>query len=204
MSEARVSKLLKRVVGSGHHSVLEHAVFTFSLEGVSRAMTHQLVRHRIASYSQQSQRYVRFDRPDYITPPEVGKLPEAKGAFDSLMDRAWDAYRELVGSGVPEEDARFVLPGGAATNITVTMNARELIHFFRLRCCMRAQWEIRRVALKMLDEARRVAPLIFEDAGRPCLSGPCPDDWSDCPLYPGPYVLLDEGGGGAKKGEGGA
>jgi thymidylate synthase (FAD) len=192
MSDARVARLLRRVVGSGHHSVVEHAVFTFSLEGVSRAMTHQLVRHRIASYSQQSQRYVRLDRADYVTPPEVEKVPEAKRSFDAAMERAWEVYGELVAQGIPEEDARFVLPGAATTNITVTMNARELLHFFRLRCCMRAQWEVRRVALRMLEEVKRVAPIIFENAGRPCLTGPCPDDWKECPLYPGPYERLPD------------
>ncbi len=186
LSDKKVERLLKRTVGAGHHSVVEHAVFTFSLEGVSRAMTHQLVRHRIASYSQQSQRYVRLDEADYVTPPEVEKDGEAQRLFDATVEGAWHAYRRLVEGGVPEEDARYVLPNAATTNITVTMNARELIHFFRLRCCLRAQWEIRRAALKMLDECKRVAPVIFEGAGRPCLTGPCPDDDEACPLYPGP------------------
>lgn len=190
LSDKKVERLLKRTVGSGHHSVVEHAVFTFSLEGVSRALTHQLVRHRIASYSQQSQRYVRFDEPTYVTPPEVEKRAEAVEVFDQAVRRSWQAYRELVDAGVPEEDARFVLPNAATTNITITMNARELLHFFRLRCCLRAQWEIRRAAMRMLEECKRVAPVIFEDAGRPCLAGPCPDDATDCPLYPGPYGPL--------------
>ncbi|UCC93443.1 MAG: FAD-dependent thymidylate synthase, partial [Thermoplasmata archaeon] len=128
----------------------------------------------------------------YVTPPEVEKREEAREVFDATVEAAWEAYRGLVGAGVPEEDARFVLPNASTTNITVTMNARELIHFFRLRCCLRAQWEIRRVAQKMLDECKRVAPVIFEEAGRPCLSGPCPDDDADCPLYPGPYGPLGE------------
>jgi thymidylate synthase (FAD) len=193
LSDQKVKRLLKHTVGKGHHSVVEHAMFTFSIEGVSRALTHQLVRHRIASYSQQSQRYVRFDEPTYVTPPQVEKRSEAKEVFDATVETAWEAYRSMVSVGVPEEDARFILPNAATTNITVTMNARELIHFFRLRCCLRAQWEIRRVALKMLDDCKRVAPVIFESAGRPCLSGPCPDDADDCALYPGPYGLLGEG-----------
>ncbi|MCK4969098.1 MAG: FAD-dependent thymidylate synthase [Thermoplasmata archaeon] len=192
LSDKKVRRLLEHTVGRGHHSVVEHAVFTFSLEGVSRTLTHQLVRHRIASYSQQSQRYVRFDEATYVTPPEVEDSPEAKRVFDRTIEEAWQAYRELVEAGIPEEDARFVLPNAATTNITITMNARELLHFFRLRCCLRAQWEIRRAALKMLEECRRVAPVIFENAGRPCISGPCPDDASDCPLFPGPYGPLDE------------
>lgn len=190
MSAKKVDRLLKRTVGAGHHSVVEHAVFTFSIEGVSRALTHQLVRHRIASYSQQSQRYVRFEEATYVTPPEVDRRPEAREVFDASVEAAWVAYRSLVEAGVPEEDARFMLPNAATTNITVTMNARELIHFFRLRCCLRAQWEIRRVANRMLEECKQVAPVIFEDAGRPCRSGPCPDNADDCPLFPGPYGPL--------------
>ena len=193
MSDDRVRRLLQHTVGKGHHSVVEHAVFTFSIEGVSRAMTHQLVRHRIASYSQQSQRYVRLDEAEYVTPPEVEKVPEAKAALDAAAEGAWVAYRNMVEAGVPEEDARYALPNAATTNITVTMNARELLHFFALRCCLRAQWEVRRVAMRMLEECKRVAPVIFENAGRPCISGPCPDDARDCPLYPGPYGPLDEG-----------
>lgn len=193
LSDKKVGRLLKHTVGKGHHSVVEHAVFTFSIEGVSRALTHQLVRHRIASYSQQSQRYVRFDEPTYVTPPEVEKRQDAKEAFDATVEATWEAYRRMVDEGVPEEDARFILPNAATTNITVTMNARELIHFFRLRCCLRAQWEIRRVAQRMLDECKRVAPVIFAEAGRPCISGPCPDDATDCALYPGPYGPLGEG-----------
>ncbi len=118
--------------------------------------------------------------------------PEAKDVFDRAIEDAWQAYRELVEAGIPEEDARFILPNAATTNITITMNARELLHLFRLRCCLRAQWEIRRAALKMLEECKRVAPVIFENAGRPCISGPCPDDDADCPLFPGPYGPLDE------------
>ena len=193
MSDKKVRRLLMHTVGKGHHSVVEHAVFTFSVEGVSRALTHQLVRHRIASYSQQSQRYVRFDEATYVTPPEVEKRKGAREVFDATVETTWDAYRRLVDEGVPEEDARFVLPNAATTNITLTMNARELIHFFRLRCCLRAQWEIRRVAQKMLEECKRVAPVIFEQAGRPCIAGPCPDDASDCHLYPGPYGPLEQG-----------
>jgi thymidylate synthase (FAD) len=194
LSDKKVRRLLQHTVGKGHHSVVEHAVFTFSIEGVSRSLTHQLVRHRIASYSQQSQRYVRLDEPDYVTPPSVEKGPGLSGGYDDLMERCWEAYRGMVEAGVPEEDARYVLPNGATTNITVTMNARELLHLFRLRCCLRAQWEIRRVANRMLELCREVAPVIFQDAGRPCLAGPCPDDASDCPLYPGPYGPLGEAG----------
>ncbi len=185
MDAEKVRRVLGSAVRKGHHSVLEHAVFTFSLEGVSRAMTHQLVRHRIASYSQQSQRYVRLDRPDFTTPPEVARRPEAKEAFDRAMAGAWTAYNGLVGAGVPEEDARYVLPNAANTNITVTMNARELLHLARLRLCLRAQWEVREVVALMLREAARVSPAIFAGAGAPCRTGPCPEGAEDCPMYPG-------------------
>ena len=198
LSDARVRRLLQHTVGKGHHSVVEHAVFTFSIEGVSRSLTHQLVRHRIASYSQQSQRYVRLEEPDYVTPPSVEKGPGLSEGYDDLMGRCWEEYRKMVDGGVPEEDARYVLPNAATTNITVTMNARELLHFFRLRCCLRAQWEIRRVANRMLEQCKEVASVIFQDAGRPCLAGPCPDDASDCPLYPGPYGPLGEAGAEAR------
>jgi len=187
LTPEKMARTIRSAVGRGHHSVLEHAVFTFSLEGVSRAMTHQLVRHRVASYSQQSQRYVRFDTPSYVTPPEVASRPAAKEAFDRAVSDAWAAYSKLVGLGVPDEDARYMLPNAATTNITVTMNARELLHVFRLRLCLRAQWEIREVAQLMLDEAVKVAPAIFEGSGRPCSGGPCPEGAEDCPLYPGPW-----------------
>ncbi len=187
MDPEKVRRVLGNAVRKGHHSVLEHAVFTFSLEGVSRAMTHQLVRHRIASYSQQSQRYVRLDTPDFTTPPEVGRRPGAKEAFDRAMGEAWAAYSRLVEAGVPEEDARYVLPNAANTNITVTMNARELLHLFRLRLCLRAQWEVREVAALMLKEAVRVSPAIFAAAGAPCQVGPCPEGAEDCPMYPGAW-----------------
>jgi thymidylate synthase (FAD) len=194
LSDKKVLRLLQHTVGKGHHSVVEHAVFTFSIEGVSRSLTHQLVRHRIASYSQQSQRYVRLDEPDYVTPPSIERDAGLGKGFDAIMGGCWEVYRHMVEAGVPEEDARYVLPNAATTNITVTMNARELLHFFRLRCCLRAQWEVRRVANRMLEECKAVAPVIFEDAGRPCIAGPCPDDAPDCPLYPGPYGPLGEDG----------
>ena len=178
-SEAKASQMIGKVVGMGHLSVVEHAHFTFSIEGVSRALTHQLVRHRVASYSQQSQRYVSMDRADYVIPPTISADPESKEAFSRAMDDAWRAYRELAKS-VPKEDARYVLPNACQTNITVTMNARELWHFFKLRCCRRAQWEIRLMAWKMLAEAKKVAPVLFAEAGPGCFRGPCPEGDYSC------------------------
>ena len=135
-------KTLGKIVGMGHLSVVEHASFTFSVEGVSRSLTHQLVRHRIASFSQQSQRYVSLKEPTYVIPETVAADPECKALYEKTMDDIWKAYNKLCET-VPPEDARYVLPNGCTTNITITMNARELLHFFSLRCCNRAQWEIR-------------------------------------------------------------
>lgn len=173
-------RVLSRIVGMGHHSVIEHAVFTFSVEGVSRALTHQLVRHRVASFSQQSQRYVSMERASYVVPHTVEGDPEAMALFESTMDSIWDAYRRLESMGIPPEDARYLLPNGCTTNITITMNARELLHFFSLRCCNRAQWEIREMADRMLEICREVSPVIFRDAGPPCVRGPCPEGKLTC------------------------
>ena len=173
-------KVLSRIVGMGHHSVIEHAVFTFSVEGVSRALTHQLVRHRVASFSQQSQRYVSLTEPTYVTPHTVEGDDEARRVFDETMDEIWKAYSKLEGMGIPAEDARYLLPNGCTTNITITMNARELLHFFSLRCCNRAQWEIREMADRMLELCMEVSPVIFRNAGPPCVRGPCPEGKLSC------------------------
>ena len=173
-------KVLSRIVGMGHHSVIEHAVFTFSVEGVSRALTHQLVRHRVASYSQQSQRYVSMKEPSFVTPHTVQDDPDAMKVFEDTMAEIWAAYGKLESMGIPAEDARYLLPNGCTTNITITMNARELLHFFSLRCCNRAQWEIREMADKMLELCREVSPVIFRDAGPPCVRGPCPEGKLSC------------------------
>lgn len=168
---------LKKAIESGHHSVLEHAVFTFSIEGVSRSLTHQLVRHRIASFSQQSQRYVKMDNPgwDIIIPESV----KEKGNMDkiySYISTMESLAKELREAGVPEEDIRYFYPNGLKTNIVVTMNARELLHFFSLRCCNRAQWEIRALANSMLAICREVCPEIFNNAGASCVQlGYCPE-----------------------------
>lgn len=174
------AKMLRHVIGMGHHSVIEHAVFTFSVEGVSRALTHQLVRHRIASFSQQSQRYVRLSEPTYVVPETVKRDPEAMKVYEEIMDGIWDSYSKLIGMGIPAEDARYVLPNGCTTNITITMNARELLHFFSMRCCNRAQWEIREMADEMLRLCKEVSPVIFSDAGPACIRGPCPEGKKTC------------------------
>ncbi len=172
-------KVLSKIVGMGHHSVIEHAVFTFSVEGVSRSLTHQLVRHRVASFSQQSQRYVNMDKPTFVIPKTVEADPELKAEFEKTMDEIWKSYNKLV-EKIPPEDARYVLPNACTTNITITMNARELLHLFTLRCCNRAQWEIRDLADEMLRQCKEVYPVIFKNAGPPCVRGPCPEGKLTC------------------------
>ena len=189
-------KFLKRVIAYGHHSVIEHASFTFSVEGISRACSHQLVRHRIASYTQQSQRYVKFKELGFVLPPSVEKNPDAKKEFLDAMKRASSAYDKLIEMGIKAEDARYVYPNASHTNIIITMNARALWHFFSLRCCERAQWEIKQVAEKMLHEAKKVAPLLFEKAGPSCVRfGYCPEGSLSCGRAPTLKQLMKERGG---------
>ena len=147
-----------------HYGCFEGAVFIFSVEGVSRALTHQLVRHRIASFLQQSQRTVNMGTPSYVTPPTISENPKAKKEFDKMMKNIWKMYSKLSDDyHIPPEDARFVLPNACTTNIQITMNARSLCHFFKLRLDKHAQWEIRAMAEKMYDEVMIKAPSIFED-----------------------------------------
>jgi len=165
-----------QVLESGHASPIEHVSFTFALSGVSRALTHQLVRHRLASYSQQSQRYVDASRFEHILPPAIARNVAAKERFLRFMDAAGEAYRDIKAlleadgrlGAQANEDARFVLPQAAQTRIVMTMNCRALLNFFEQRCCMRAQWEIRAVANAMLDKCREVLPEIFAVAGAKC------------------------------------
>ena len=186
VNEKDQAAFLRRIVASGHLSVLEHASFTFGVSGVSRALLAQLTRHRIASFSVQSQRYVSLDKGfGYIVPPRIKELgEEAVKEFEAQMAQmqAWYvAWQEKLGKGEGgNEDARFVLPNACETHITVTMNARELLHFFSLRCCNRAQWEIRALAREMLRLCKRVSPVIFENAGPGCVSGPCPEGARSC------------------------
>ena len=190
----QVDKFVRLLRDMGHASPAEHAVFTFYIEGVSRAMTHQLVRHRLASYSQRSQRYVRHKGFDYIMPPllrgkkvkEEGMEVDAEKYFAETMEylaRRYDKLNEALGNKgeSSNEDARYVLPNACETKILVTMNARELLHFFRERLCLRAQWEIRGVAERMLSLVREVCPSIFKGAGPKCIHlGKCPEGKMTC------------------------
>ena len=154
---------IKRILKRGHESVLEHAVFTFRAEGISRALTHQLVRHRIASYSQRSQRFVDEGEFDYVIPPAIEKNEEARKLFMEFMAKGEETYKVLRGLKVQKQDARYVLPNAANTRIYITMNARSLRNFFTLRMARDAQWEIRKLACRMFDLVQGLARPIFED-----------------------------------------
>ena len=231
LTEEEIARYVNMLASIGHESPLEHVSFTFAIEGISRACTHQIVRHRIASYSQQSQRYVKLEQFEYIIPPAIEKNPEAKRIFIETMERDQEAYDELVdllledilidkhaadyGSCIKEvlkenpdtapdrskvldlyaekffedyrkaekqaiEDARYVFPNACETKIVITMNARSLLHFFNVRCCNRAQWEIREMATEMLKECKKIAPALFKKAGPDCLYGKCGEGKMSC------------------------
>lgn len=167
-----MKKLVQKIIRNGHHSCLEHASITYAISGISRSCSHQLVRHRMASFSQQSQRYVMETEDDCenVIPKSVSCNSEVLDIYNKTIENAYKCYRFLINSGVPKEDARYVLPNATATDIVVTMNFRELLHFFGLRCCSRAQWEIRGLANKMLDLAKEISPVVFESAGAACLT----------------------------------
>lgn len=181
ISDEQAAKLVRKLVSMGHASTLEHVTFTFAIEGVSRVLTHQLVRHRIASYSQQSQRYVKEHDFETIMPASIAKKPEAKAKFEKLMGEIQGLYDEFIGMDIPAEDARYILPNATETKIVCTFNARSLLNFFSLRCCTRAQWEIRALANEMLRQCKEVAPVIFENAGPTCVSeGVCHEGSMSC------------------------
>ena len=231
LTEEEIARYVNMLANIGHESPLEHVSFTFAIEGISRACTHQIVRHRIASYSQQSQRYVKLEQFEYIVPPAIENNPEAKRIFIEAMERDQKAYDELVdllledilidkhaadyGSCIREilkenpdavpdrskvldlyaenflkdyrkaekqaiEDARYVFPNACETKIVITMNARSLLHFFNVRCCNRAQWEIREMATEMLKECKKIAPALFKKAGPDCVYGKCGEGKMSC------------------------
>jgi thymidylate synthase (FAD) len=204
LTEEKTAKFVDMLSEIGHESPIEHANFTFGIEGVSRSLLAQITRHRIASYSVQSQRYVSEIQFEYVTPPAIAEIPEAKARFERAMRDAQQGYdeltaflktkrcQELTAAGAdPEkakraaekaaiEDARFVLPNACVTKMIVTMNARSLLNFFSHRCCRRAQWEIRAVADRMLELVYAAAPELFKKAGPPCLSAACPEGKMSC------------------------
>ncbi|MDD5020966.1 MAG: FAD-dependent thymidylate synthase [Endomicrobiaceae bacterium] len=174
LDEHKIKDILIKIVKSGHLSVLEHASFTFAIEGVSRALLAQLTRHRIASFSVQSQRYVKFKNGiDCVVPPIIKKNKELLKEYQEFLKTSEKYYEKLLNAEIPAEDARYVLPNAASTKIVLTMNVRELRHFFALRCCNRAQWEIRDMSCRMLKLAKEIAPILFETAGPDCVSVGC-------------------------------
>jgi len=189
LSAEKVEKLIMKLRERNHLSPFEHAVFTFAADGLSRSLSHQLVRHRIASYSQESQRYVDYSKPGFvppIIPPTVKADSKAYEIFSEAVKSAVNTYNLLVKEGIPPEDARYVLPNAIETKIVFTMNARSLFNFFEQRCCMKAQWEIRHLAALMLKECKQAAPLAFKFAGAPCLSAShpyCRENDPSCPNY---------------------
>lgn len=204
LSEEKTGSFLDMLTEIGHESPIEHASFTFGIEGVSRSLLAQLTRHRLASYSVQSQRYVKEGAFQFVVPPEIASMPETKREFLLAMEEDQRHYErlaellqrkhetEFLSEGFSEkeakrraekkaiEDARFVLPNACATKLICTMNARELMNFFTHRCCSRAQWEIRELATEMLRQVKAVAPRLFQKAGPPCLRGSCPEGKMSC------------------------
>lgn len=156
-------KMIKAIIKSGHESCIEHASVTFELDEISRVVTHEIVRHRLASFSQRSQRYVNEDKPQYIVPNEIKGNPHAEGCFYKAMEVAWKYYKELQNMGFKNEIARYVLPNACSTKICFTANFRTLRNFLKLRCSKRAQPEIRELAYIMLDKLIKIAPSCFED-----------------------------------------
>ncbi len=204
LDEEKTASFVEKLSSFGHMSPIEHASFTFAIEGVSRSLLAQITRHRLASFSVQSQRYVKLTHFEYITPPEIAKDPETLQLYDETIQNCVEAYRKLsemlekkhyqefLKQGLSEksahnkaekkaiEDARFVLPNASETKMVMTMNARELQHFFHLRCCNRAQWEIRALAKAMVAEVYPVAPALFQKAGPSCVGGVCPEGKMSC------------------------
>lgn len=204
LTEEKAGAFVEMLSEIGHESPIEHASFTFGIEGVSRAFLAQITRHRIASYSVQSQRYVKENDFEFVVPPEIEAVPEAKRVFEQSMEDAISSYRKLadlladkhykafLAQGIDEktakrnaekkaiEDARFVLPNACDTKMIATFNARSLYNFFRHRCCNRAQWEIKAVADEMLRLVLEVAPTLFSHCGPACLFGPCPEGKMSC------------------------
>ena len=204
LTPEKTESFLEMLERMGHESPIEHVSFTFGIEGVSRSMLAQITRHRSASYSVQSQRYVREKDFSYVTPPQIAAIPKAQQLYRETMERIGESYdrlaellksehtKMLIDEGMDEksaarkaekmaiEDARFVLPNACETQMVVTMNARSLLNFFRHRCCNRAQWEIREVAYQMLELVYQVAPSLFKNAGAPCVRGNCPEGKMSC------------------------
>ena len=204
MTPEKTESFIEMLTAMGHESPVEHVSFTFAVEGVSRSLLAQITRHRIASFSVQSQRYVAKDNFEYIIPPAIEKIPEARELFVKAMENDRETYKklgeilssshekELLDAGkdpkdaqkaakkLANEDARYVLSNACDTKIVMTMNVRSLYHFFALRCCERAQWEIRALATEMLRLVKGVSPTLFKNAGPACVRGACSEGSMSC------------------------
>lgn len=196
LNDEKVDSFIKMLMNLGHESPLEHINFTFAIEDISRSLLAQLTRHRIASYSVQSQRYVKSEKSEFVIPPSIKNNPEALSEFLNIMEKCKESYDKLTEilknsydkentndkkyEKASIEDARYVLPNAWCTKIICTFNARSLLNFFNCRCCNRAQWEIRNLAIKMLEEVKKVAPNIFKNAGPSCVKGVCSEGKMSC------------------------
>ena len=204
LTDESTKKFINHLMNIGHESPIEHVTFTFAVEGVSRTLTHQLVRHRMASFSQQSQRYVKLDQFNYVVPPAIEENKRAKEIFIESMEKDQENYGKIVdilfkdkfekfiGEGLDEssakskaekmsiEDARYLFPNACETKIVFTMNARSLLNFFKNRSCNRAQWEIRELSIEMYKLVKSVAPTLFKYAGPGCLYDNCPEGKMTC------------------------
>lgn len=169
------AQALRAAMRSGHDSVLEHASFTFEIKGVSRVLLAQLTRHRIASFTVLSQRYVDQGNREYVMPDSIQNNELTSSLFADVVSQLDEIYEKLIRAGIPKEDARYILPQCITTDLIMTMNARELGHFFSLRCCNRAQTEIRLLADKMLQIVVKEHPELFKNAGPGCVRGHCPE-----------------------------
>lgn len=179
-AEMKSEEYLRKIVKNGHMSIIEHNVFVFYISGISRACSHQLVRKRIASFSQQSQRYVSAENFEYVIPSSIEKS-EHVDEYKEAIKQNLTFYLKMIENGISKEDARYVLPNSTTTQLIVSMNAHALIDFFVRRICTRSQWEIRKLAEMMLDEVRKVAPIIFKDLGAYCdFYGYCPENDKSC------------------------
>lgn len=218
LTEEKTEKFINHLMSLGHESPVEHATFTFAIEGVSRALLAQLTRHRMASYSVQSQRYVDKENFEYIIPPEIDAVPEARELFIKAMNDDRDTYRELnriltekhtndnIAAGMDEkkaksaaskkanEDSRYILSNACDTKIVMTMNVRSLYNFFNLRCCTRAQWEIRALACEMLRLVKEVSPILFKNAGPACVAGACSEGAFSCGRAKEVREIIGKGG----------
>lgn len=191
-TDEEISSFVEQLISTSHHSVLEHSSFTFGIEGISRNCSHEIVRHRLASYSQRSQRYCSEGECEFVYPTGYQTSEKAGEVFEASLANSKQDYKDLISEGVPKEIARYVLPNATMTRMIVTMNARELLHFFALRSCSRALPEMQQLANLMIAEVKTVAPVLFKKAGPSCVQlGYCPEGKRCCGRAPTLKMLLD-------------